>query len=334
MTTIALIDNQGPNSVAAALTHLSKKAKELDVQAAFVTTSGVKAVLTALKRVATSGRVRVLTGLYQGFTEPSALRMLLAARKASGNRIEVRLSREKNFHRKVYGAATGSTIQVIVGSSNLTDNGLMSAGELSVWMKVPATSSNGKALRKDLRETWQEGAVLTASMIDTYEAARVPPTFKTLGASKLAAIIGKAVHHEANPADEPRPEARHWLEGTHGYVGAATETAVSAATSWDRPGWSWQACDKGYARDDEMLLVDSTAKTTWLWMMRVRGEVGPLQTPDGRYFVAYSRIPKLKKRKLTKQLRAELKAAGVPKLDGTRRRLSAACWARVVDLFR
>ncbi|MGC4065282.1 MAG: hypothetical protein QM784_11665 [Polyangiaceae bacterium] len=68
------IDNEGPNTLRSTLLHLFQNASTAEVHVAFATEEGVALLLRKLRRVE---EVRVLVGLWQGFTDPKALRVLL-----------------------------------------------------------------------------------------------------------------------------------------------------------------------------------------------------------------------------------------------------------------
>jgi len=63
-TTVELIENNGPNTLLATFRALVGPKSIVDVQVAFVSAAGVGALLPALHRAASLGRVRVITGLY------------------------------------------------------------------------------------------------------------------------------------------------------------------------------------------------------------------------------------------------------------------------------
>src|SRR4051812_12749298 len=98
ITGLGAIENAGPNNLKAFLKVHSKGTSGIDIAVAFVTQSGVTHLLPSLKKAAMSGRVRLLTGLYQCFTEPQALRLLLAEQKDTSGRLSVRLSINPHFH--------------------------------------------------------------------------------------------------------------------------------------------------------------------------------------------------------------------------------------------
>jgi len=98
----ALIENSGQNNLRDYLNGVLCRADRIDIAVAFITQAGLTEILQALRQVAGRGQVRILTGLYQGFTEPEALRMLLRVQDQTEGRLSVRLSTEPNFHRKLY----------------------------------------------------------------------------------------------------------------------------------------------------------------------------------------------------------------------------------------
>src|SRR5262245_2981475 len=99
---IGAIENAGPNTLVAFLRNAGAGCTQIDIAVAFVTAAGLDSLLYLLQQAASKGAVRVLTGLYQGFTEPKALSTLLRAQEQTGGRLSVRVSRDGHFHWKAY----------------------------------------------------------------------------------------------------------------------------------------------------------------------------------------------------------------------------------------
>jgi len=129
---VGFIENRGPNTLLNLLNSELPRAIDVRIAVAFITFSGLEDLLPTLQGVASRGRVRILCGLYQGFTEPRALRTLLRLQQRSGGRFEVRLSKDVRFHQKIYIVGRKTTATIIVGSSNMTGEGLRSSGEFSI----------------------------------------------------------------------------------------------------------------------------------------------------------------------------------------------------------
>src|SRR5712692_8278993 len=138
---MALIENSGPNNLREYLKGVLRRADRIDIAVAFITQAGLTEILQALRQVAGRGQVRILTGLYQGFTEQEALRMLLRVQDQTEGRLSVRLSTEPNFHRKLYLVKNRSKSIAVIGSANLTKQGLRSGGELNMVLTSTKPSS-------------------------------------------------------------------------------------------------------------------------------------------------------------------------------------------------
>ena len=106
---VGTIDNSGPNKLVSFLRAESRATQQIDMAVAFVTMSGLDSVLHLLKRTAARGNVRLLTGLYQGFTEPKALRTLLREQRQTDGRLSVQISAAPHFHWKAYFLAGNSS---------------------------------------------------------------------------------------------------------------------------------------------------------------------------------------------------------------------------------
>lgn len=97
---------------------------------AFITYDGVNALLPEFKYLRDHNiHGRILASQYQNFTDPRALKKLLSL----GN-IELKIvtSEQKKMHTKCYIFSKKETYDIIIGSSNLTNNALCSNGEWNV----------------------------------------------------------------------------------------------------------------------------------------------------------------------------------------------------------
>jgi HKD family nuclease len=101
-TSFEIIENRGPNTVAGFLRTSLVNARSANLAVSFISETGLSMILPKLRRIASRGGVRVVTGLYQDITEPAALRTLLRAQRESHGRFAARLSRNMKFHRKLF----------------------------------------------------------------------------------------------------------------------------------------------------------------------------------------------------------------------------------------
>ena len=115
---------------------------------AFVLPSGVKLLDEHLRDLCSrGGRLQLLTGDYQGVTDPDALEQLLDLKAQYEDRVELRIysTTDRSFHPKTYifeGTAEGGV--AFVGSSNLTRTALSQGIEWN-YRVVPARDSVGFA---------------------------------------------------------------------------------------------------------------------------------------------------------------------------------------------
>lgn len=314
---IEIIENAGPNTLSDALGALLRSSSAADFHVAFVSNAGVDAVLSGLHRVATRGTVRLVTGLYQGVTEPSALRNLLRASQSTNGKIEARLSTNPKLHTKFYILSSPNRRTCIVGSSNLTADGLRSSGELSLLFRASAGTGAVSRLVDVFEDSWTRHSVpLTKQLIDKYEARRSSQPRPALSVVDIRSILGEFKGKPGAVAfseDTPRRSAVLWRDCLTGFFGPATDAVLERETDWDRRGWDCYSYPSPALRvDDAVVVFDFSQRNQTVSLARVRAKTRTsVPTPDGRRFVAYSRFPRTRVRRLTNALWAELIEVGV-----------------------
>jgi superfamily II DNA or RNA helicase/HKD family nuclease len=106
-----------------------RRSKKIRIIAAFIRESGIRLILEDLKVAVDMGaKVQILTGLYLGITEPSALYLL---KLYFGNSIEIRVFRHNDvsFHPKTYIFEDDQNSEIYIGSSNISASALESGVE-------------------------------------------------------------------------------------------------------------------------------------------------------------------------------------------------------------
>jgi HKD family nuclease len=336
---LELIENRGPNTLLSTMRGLLGRAKVFDAQAAFVSADGIGTLLPHLRRAASRGKVRIVTGLYQGVTEPSALRLLLTAQRQTKGRVETRLARNPRFHRKLYLVGHGKTYSVVSGSSNLTGDGLKSAGEFNLLVRLPVSQPSVRRLSSDFNWLWNTGAVpLSLDRIRRYERARPRRPRPAMSQQSIALILGSdSSNGTSGDGDPPDVSPRHWRDCIGGFVRGRTEAVVREETDWDERGYLWySAVDAVFERGHNILLFDRTIG--WAEVVQVRDTTRTATpTPDGRHFVAYERVPGWHRRHLNRNLWKRFADVGLA-IDSAasvkRRRLTDGQWGRVASIFQ
>jgi HKD family nuclease len=297
-----VIENRGPDNLRDLLRAECKLATDVAIGVAFLTQSGLDDILQSLRQVAVSGRVRLLTGLYQKVTEPQALKSLLSVQNETRGRFSVRLSTEPQYHRKVYIIRRRTQTVVIVGSSNLTREGLRSGGELNVLVRFPKGSLASKKLTGAFEVDWEHHAIpLMPEQIVEYMKARTAPSkWDSFRKGQLAKILGVAPSHQQAVTEDTTADT--WRDCINGTAKRKTEKVISESTNWDEKHYLWYGTGgiHPYKIGDRIYLFDFPDKQLRLVQVRDIART-TVPTPDGKHFIAYSAVPNLT-RKFSKQL--------------------------------
>jgi HKD family nuclease len=329
-----VIENSGPNNLRDYLKAVLLTASGIDIAVAFITRTGLREILQLLRQVARKGEVRIITGLYQGFTEPGALRALLRAQDQTKGRLSVRLSTEPGFHRKLYLARNKSKTIAVVGSSNLTKEGLRSSGELNIVLHSTKPLSLRRVSESFEKDWRHRSAQLNLEQIKRYEAhyRKWKSALRSVSVPlrKILQIKSSRKHDTVNPRVR-----RVWRYSVDGLVRARTEQIIHESTNWDDKGFLWIAAGAHkYQIGDRVLLFDFNDSYASIIEIKDTTEAA---TPDGRHFFAYSRVPRIPKRKLTKRFFDRLKSTGLisSRVDAHRRRkISEGKWSAFVEMLQ
>jgi HKD family nuclease len=331
-----VIENTGPNNLRDVLKAQLARASEVCIAVAFVTEAGLDEIIQPLRQVAAQGKVRLITGLYQRVTEPKALRTLLRIQKETRGKFSVRLSREPQFHRKVFLLENRTQTTAIIGSSNLTREGLRSGGELDMMVSLPKDSPSHKRLKEAFEKDWKKrrSVSLTAEQIERYESVR-PASVRQKGytTGQLKKILGaEPSHQKATTQDE---SVNLWRDCITGFVKNRTKRIVSENTNWDDRNYIWFSVGgpHPYQIGDRIFLFDFTAKR--LNLIEVKDITRtPIPTPDGRHFVAYRQVRNYSRR-FSIRLWEQLACEGISEKEAQNtRQVDAEIARRLMSILR
>jgi superfamily II DNA or RNA helicase/SOS-response transcriptional repressor LexA len=154
-----------PKKVLSSILHELENCSQFFISVAFVTTSGVAAIINTLKGLEDRGvNGKMLVSQYLNFTQPEALKKLLQLKN-----IDLRISITGNAHTKGYIFKCKKHYNLIVGSSNLTDQALATNKEWNI--KVSALDESGivdKVLR-EFHADFEKGRPVTPEFILEYD---------------------------------------------------------------------------------------------------------------------------------------------------------------------
>lgn len=318
--TFQVIENSGPNNLRDILKAYLSKSSKVSIAAAFVTAAGLSEIASSLRRVAAAhGKVQLITGLYQQVTEPKALRTLLRIQRETRGKCEIRLSKEPQFHRKLFLIERGTRATAIIGSSNLTREGLRSSGELDLMASFPQYHSSYNELKRAFEKDWSRhhSVPLTSGLIKRYEKVRQVHAFqKGIFKGKLRDILGsRPSHGSASPQDEVNGI---WRDGIDYIVQKSTQNIINETTNWEERNYEWY-CTGGptpYNEGDKIYLFDFVDKLLRLVKVKDHQEI---RTKDGRYFVAFKQVRNYSRR-FSDRLWRQLKNMGIGKRNAHKRR--------------
>ena len=328
-----IIENNGPNNLRDILKAKLAQASEVCIAVAFVTRSGLDVIAQPLREVATQGKVRLITGLYQRVTEPQALDALLEIQNESRGQFSVRLSKEPHFHRKIYLLEYKSQAIAIVGSSNMTKEGLQSGGELNLLLSLPQISPSFNELKSTFEKEWEYNAVpLSDDQIKRYFQTRSKDTkSNAYTKGQLKSILGiEPIHKKASP--EPM---HFWRDCITGFAAKRTERIISELTNWDAKSYRWFSTGGShpYQIQDRIFLFDNTDNHIRLVEVKDTTRTA-IPTSDGRRFVAYKPVRNYDRR-LSQKLWSLLAQDGIKEKNSCQRAsLSQESADRLMNLSR
>ena len=132
---------------------------------AFLTKSGVIALFNTLEEIQKLGiEGKILISSYQNFTQPDGLRLL----KKFSN-LELRLIDKDNFHGKGYIFKKKDSYELIIGSSNITQDALSKNSEYNLKIYAKSQSKILEETMSLFEKNFFKGIPLTDQTIDEYE---------------------------------------------------------------------------------------------------------------------------------------------------------------------
>jgi HKD family nuclease len=309
-------------------------ARAIDIATAFVTSRGLDEVLPALRKASYHAPVRIIAGVKECFTEPAALRRLLTHCRERGETFRVKVSRDPRFHWKAYYVARGNKALTIIGSSNLTADGLGAAGELNVALSLAAESEAYLALHRPFDKEWNRAMPLSGEWINQYEVHRQqypPPHHTPIG--PLRRLLGSKAQRSRRKRE--RHEVRFGILYCEGYFAKATSKIIEQTTHWDEKHWLPIAAMAAIEPAQRMVLFDFVDRLAYL--TEVMDTETTQRTPDGKHFAALVQIKGTRRRRMTRSFWAALKAAGLIRTQTdvkVNKFVSPAGWERFENHFR
>ncbi|GAB4298115.1 MAG: hypothetical protein Kow0090_13470 [Myxococcota bacterium] len=335
-----IINNNGPNNLRDILEEIIPQAKSINIAVAFISEKGLDKIIGVLNKAANKGvEIRILTGLYQKITEPRALKQLLAIQKNKKN-IVVKLSCERKFHRKFYCINLSKKTHLIIGSSNLTDDGLSSAGELNAYLSLPRNSDVLEMIIKDFENEWgnRNAVTLNEKQIRKYEDKR-DVVYSNFNSATLKDILGSETSHRGVKNNVAPALRKYHTFDLHGYLDEKTADTIGDETNWDKKKYECCNCSRDELKlqaGDRIMVFDHWDKK--IFIAEIKDSVKTsIWTKYGRYFIAYRHLKGFRRKRMSDDLWKELKKLGVikkHKRKKPKKTISDETWKQVEEIFK
>ena len=171
-----LVLNTGATKVSTTLKYELQSCSAFRFYVAFLNSHGYAALQEDLHGCAERGVTgRVLVSRYQNFTDPHALRQLLAM-----PHIDLRIEEERPMHAKGWFFEHGQEERYLIGSSNWTDSGLSVNQELNVMCRTAKGAALQKGVGALFDQVFDRGTPVTEAYCRWYESVWRPlPNYPT-----------------------------------------------------------------------------------------------------------------------------------------------------------
>ncbi len=134
------------------------------ISVAFVTTSGVATLINTLQELEEQNiKGKIVVSQYLNFTQPEALKRLLQFKN-----IELRIATNVNAHSKGYLFKKKNHYNLIVGSSNLTQNALAINKEWNLQVSATVNSKIVEKVYKEFLNDFNSATIVDEDFIDDY----------------------------------------------------------------------------------------------------------------------------------------------------------------------
>ncbi len=286
-----------------------RNCSSFNIASAFITDHALETLKAFIKRNRQRDKIgRILISLYGSFNSRSILMSLIQLAKSTSN-IDIHISKNKRFHWKYYHFQIKKSHYLYIGSSNFTNDGLNSSGEMVTRIKLSqADQQKSVQYKESFDKEWEDSFPIVDFPINKYRQAPRISTSHNLHPS-IEALF-------ANNQSPSVPDVTGITRATliSGYLTAKTTKIVSTTKShWDKRKWNYFSCES--KREYESLgsvnffLVIEKYNNQYNFALAKRVDnSSAIKTPDGRYFIAYKNT---KRRKENSTLRKEVENLGI-----------------------
>lgn len=303
---IEAIPNKGLASVGPEITECFGWASNAYIASAFLTLASLERIeetLITSEETHNQIEIRLLVGLYQRFTSAASIAKAYKLQEKYPDKFWVRISRNNRFHWKLYMFTKDSNRRIYVGSANFTEDGLTASGELSVKITAQTTDQISKSLQYEFNSLWENKNHSFSpddKFLSDYKKLKKPSQqFQPSTDNPITRLLHNAKRIPRKKQLPPEGKINPRLMFADRNLSDETIKQIKEKNNWDN--WNYVCLNKynfEHTRNTRLAIYvtynESGKKQLHadysISINRIEDSV-ELETADGKYFVAFSKIP-------------------------------------------
>jgi HKD family nuclease len=317
-----IIPNIGPATLRVEIEESLQWATHVDLASAFITEEVLRILSAALNQAKRARRplhIRLITGLYQRFTPPAALKLAAKLESEFQGSFFVKIAKNERFHWKAYLFRSRGQCRLYVGSANLTADGMMASGELTLRVDARTRDGVATAFQEQFDHLWRREAFsITDTFLADYSKVKRPatPRLQTAADKAIAGLLERAHRTHAVKTGDILGKGKPYLISLEGVFSKTTERILSECTTWYEDKTLVEPCSltsvvRERAYQAQVVVEAWKNKRQWMVALAIPADKIDKNTPDGKYFLVYRKIPGSKRMKYAGGLRDRLVEAGL-----------------------
>jgi HKD family nuclease len=326
---VEAIPNKGPASIGSEITECFDWARNACIASAFLTLASLERIeesLISSEKNHTQTEIRLLVGLYQRFTSAETIVKACNLQKRYPDKFWIRIARNSRFHWKLYIFTKDSSRRIYIGSANFTEDGLTASGELSVKITSKTTDQISKSLQHEFNSLWENkkhSFFPDDKFLRNYKKLNPPSRqFQTSIDKSLSNVLYNAERppRKKKPSFESKVKARV-IFAVESLSAESINKVSKRKNNWEENNWDYVCLQSKYnfdhARNSNLAIYVTHYGNSKrhprdefsISLNRIEDSV-ILETDDGKYFVAFSKIPYSREKRYG-ELKAELSKIGL-----------------------
>ena len=224
--------------------------------------------------------------------------------------MSARIAKNQRFHWKYFRFRSPKTVRAYVGSANLTTDGFTASGEVILRLKGRNTDSAIRSLHDEFNTVWTHHArSITQDLLQLYKSK-----YRASKLNSMNNVLAKFLEKPERKSLTIEPPSKPRLVFVSEIVSEETARYIRRETDWPQD-WDYTVFSDKSSYDKARLAGVLLKVSTWdgnclLEFCRVREFSDSIETKDGKYFVAHSKVGKSWSRDFSK-IKSELRGLGL-----------------------